>query len=82
MSDTERKIRSLLSRDGRAHAIAASDDLLAAGLLDSVGVLALIAGLERAFRLKIDTKHVTEDNFGSIRAIVALIRRLTTGEEA
>ena len=76
MSKAETTIRSLLFRDERARTVADDDNLLESGLLDSVGVLSLVAGLEKTYKLRIDTKHMTEENFRSIRAIADLVRRL------
>ena len=52
------------------------DNLLETGILDSVGVLSLVAGLEKSFGLKIDTTYLTEDNFRSIAAVAAMVDRL------
>jgi acyl carrier protein len=82
MPDIETTIRSLLSHNAEAQGLGDDDDLLEAGLLDSVGVLSLLAGLEKSFRLKIDTKHLTKENFRSFRAIADLVRRLTDETEA
>ncbi len=76
MRDAGAVIRSLLARNASLEGIGDGDNLLETGLLDSVGVLSLVAGLEEAFRLKIDTKHLTEGNFRSIQAIAALVDRL------
>jgi acyl carrier protein len=70
-------IRSLLSRNLPIRAIGEDDDLLGSGLLDSVGVLSLVAGLEKTFGVKIDTTHLTQENFQSIRSIANLVHRLT-----
>ena len=81
MADASAVIRSLLSRNASVRELGDQDNLLETGILDSVGVLSLVAGLERSFGLKIDTNCLTEDNFRSIAAIAALVDRLlATGE--
>jgi len=76
VSEVAQIVRSLLSRHAPQRDIRDDDDLLGSGLLDSVGVLGLVAGLEESFRLRIDVKHLTEDNFRSLRAIADLVCRL------
>lgn len=46
------------------------DDLLSTGLLDSIGVMRLVAFIEQAFQIKISPADVTIENFISAEAIV------------
>lgn len=78
MTQSSPVIRSLLSRNASLEGIDDEDNLLETGLLDSVGVLSLVAGLEEAFRLRIETSYLTEENFRSIRAIATMIDHLRT----
>ena len=43
--------------------------LLGSGIIDSMGVMEVIAFIESEFGVEIDDEDVTEDNLGSIRAI-------------
>lgn len=43
--------------------------LLASGIIDSMGVMEVIAFIESEFGVEIDDEDVTEENLGSIRAI-------------
>jgi acyl carrier protein len=45
------------------------DDLLASGIIDSMGVTEVIAFLEDGFGLTVDDADITEENFGTVLAI-------------
>ena len=47
------------------------------GIVDSVGVMELVAFVEEKFSLKIDDTDVTPDNFDSVGRLAAFIRRKT-----
>jgi acyl carrier protein len=64
-------IRDLL--DGRT--VGDSEDLLISGLVDSLGVMRLIAWIEKRFDLRIPPEDVTIDNFETIDAIDAYLGR-------
>ena len=45
------------------------------GIVDSVGVMELVAFVEDKFKLKIDDMDVIPDNFDSVTKLAAFIRR-------
>jgi acyl carrier protein len=45
------------------------------GIVDSVGVMELVAFVEEKFKLKIDDMEVTPDNFDSVGKLAAFVRR-------
>lgn len=45
------------------------------GIVDSVGVMELVAFVEEKFGLKIDDMDVTPDNFDSVSKLAAFIRK-------
>lgn len=49
------------------------DDLLAGGILNSLGFVELIEEVEARYGLSIADVEITEENFGSIDAIVAFV---------
>jgi acyl carrier protein len=75
--DTERKVRqfieeNFLFREDRA-AVSDTESLIDAGLIDSTGVLELVAFLEDAFALRLADADIVPENLDSIRAIVTFI---------
>jgi acyl carrier protein len=48
------------------------------GIVDSVGVMELVAFVEEKFGLKIEDTDVTPDNFDSVDKLAAFIRRKTS----
>ena len=55
--------------------LAADHDLLADGVIDSLGLLKLIAWVEDRFALAVDDTALDPDNFRSIAAIDAFVTR-------
>ena len=51
------------------------DDLLGLGLVDSLGFVELVEEVQSRYGVSVEDVEITEDNFGSIKAIVAFIER-------
>jgi acyl carrier protein len=49
------------------------DDLLALGVIDSLGFVELVEQVERYLRSRVRDADITQENFGSIDAMVAYI---------
>ena len=54
-------------------AVADDDRLLARGIVDSMGVVEIVAFLEEAFGVTVRDEEVTESNLGSVRAIAEFV---------
>jgi acyl carrier protein len=48
-------------------------DLLAAGIIDSMGVMELIEFLDREFQVEVDDDDITEENLGTVSAIARYV---------
>jgi acyl carrier protein len=55
--------------------IAHDEDLLAADLIDSLGITELVAFVEGRFGIKVADEDLTPDNFRSVDAIAAFVER-------
>lgn len=78
---TETKIRqfiddNFLFREDRT-AIADTESLLEAGLIDSTGILELVAFIESEFGVQMADAEIVPDNLDSIAKIVAYVERKT-----
>ncbi len=51
------------------------DDLLQLGVIDSLGFLELVEEVQALFGIAVEDVEITEENFGSIDALVAFVRR-------
>lgn len=51
------------------------DSFLELGLIDSTGVLELVAHLEQRFRFKVGDAELLPDNLDSLSALVAFVQR-------
>lgn len=81
MSCSEEQVRSLiadnlLDQAGRKvlFDLPTSESMIEAGLLDSLGVVQLVALLERTFDLVFDPLEISVENLESVKRIVGLIR--------
>jgi len=54
-------------------------DLLAHGVVDSLGFVELVEEVQALFGITVEDVDVTEENFGSIDAIVAFVQRKRGG---
>ena len=54
--------------------LADDHDLLADGVIDSLGLLKLIAWVDDRFQLAVDDTALNPDNFRSVRAIDTFVR--------
>ena len=77
MSDVENKVRkfiedNFLFREDRA-ALSDSESLLDAGLIDSTGILELVAFLEAEFGIQMADADIVPANLDSVKAIVAYV---------
>jgi acyl carrier protein len=61
---------------GRNHQLNPTDDLLAVGILDSLGILQLVAFMEEKFGVKVPDEDVVYENFHSISAISSYVESL------
>ena len=55
--------------------LADGEDLLAKGVIDSLGFVELVEEVQARYGLAVQDVEITEDNFGSIDAIVAFVER-------
>lgn len=62
---------------GDAATLITSDDMsfLDNGILDSLGFVRLVLHLEDTFRVQLDRKSLTRENFDSLARIVAFVTR-------
>ena len=78
MIDIEKKVRSFIEdnflfREDRA-GLSDSESLLDAGLIDSTGILELVAFLESEFAIQMADADIVPANLDSIKAIVAYVQ--------
>jgi len=64
-----------LKQRGLPVKIGNTDPLINSGLIDSLGALELVGGLEKKFKLKINPDEMTEFNFNSIERIAEFVEQ-------
>lgn len=67
---------------GDAAAVADSESLLEAGLVDSTGILELVGFLEETFAIRVADAEIVPDNLDSIAAITGYVRRKTASPKS
>jgi len=55
-----------------------NQDLLSAGILDSLAILQLVAHIEKVFGIQVPDEDVIYDNFKSVNALVGYLQRYST----
>ena len=55
--------------------LADGDDLLSLGIVDSLGFVELVEEVQARYGVAVEDVEITEQNFGSIDAIVAFVAR-------
>ncbi|MBA3305455.1 MAG: acyl carrier protein [Thermoleophilaceae bacterium] len=55
--------------------LADGDDFLARGILDSLGFVELVEEVQTRYEITVADDEITEENFGSIDAIVGFVAR-------
>ena len=78
MSDTREKVRAFIIEHflfGQGNDLKDDASFLEQGIIDSTGVLELVAFLEQTFSIKIDADETLPDNLDSIDLICAFVER-------
>ncbi len=55
--------------------LADGDEFLALGVIDSLGFVELVEEVQTRYGIAVDALEITEENFGSIDALVAFVER-------
>lgn len=58
------------------------DDLLSQGTLDSMGVLQIVAFVEKSFSFRVADEEIVPENFQSLNALTDFVRRKTSTHSA
>jgi acyl carrier protein len=81
MSQVKQDIRKFVVDNflfGQDDGLAEGASFLETGLIDSTGVLELVAHLEKTYAIKVNDDELTPDNLDSINAIAAFVERKRT----
>lgn len=63
---------------GRKVALTSDADLLSAGIVDSLGILRLVAFIEERFGVKVPDEDVVFENFQSLQAMATYVSARTS----
>ena len=72
-------ITSELLHDTGGVVIGDDDPLIESGIVDSLGIMAMLTFLEDRFSFEIPGDDLVPENFASVAAIAALVRQRTGG---
>lgn len=78
MSQVKQDIRKFVVDNflfGQDDGLAEDASFLETGLIDSTGVLELVAHLEKTYAIKVNDDELTPDNLDSINSIAAFLQR-------
>lgn len=78
MSDTKREIRHFIVETflfGQDSGLTDETSFLEQGIVDSTGVLELVAHLEKTYAIKVKDEELTPDNLDSINSIADFVAK-------
>lgn len=75
MTDQEKKVYSILEELRPEFDFVHSDDFINDGLLDSFDVVTLVSELENFYSIIIDGLDIVPENFSTIAAILATVKK-------
>ena len=78
MSEKERII-TILSKVKPAYAFDTEEGIIDNGILDSLEFMNLVSALSEAFGIEIDVEDIVPENFNSVDAMAAMVKRLRGG---
>ena len=73
------KVISQMINPKDRHQLNINSELLESKLIDSFGLVQLIAELEVVFEISILTEDLTIENFGKVENIICLVKRIISG---
>lgn len=71
-------ILTKLARSKQVDRILDNDNLILNGVIDSLGIMQLVAFIEATFTIKVNDEDIVPDNFESIDVIVIYVEGLRT----
>lgn len=84
MSDVKQDIRKFVVENflfGQADGLGDDTSFLEKGIVDSTGVLELVAHIEKAHGIKVNDDELIPDNLDSINAIETFVQRKKSGSQ-
>ena len=78
MNDTRRDLRHFIVETflfGQAAGLTDETSFLDQGIIDSTGILELVAHLEKAYNIKVKDEELIPDNLDSINAIAGFLAK-------
>jgi acyl carrier protein len=79
-AEVEQFIVSELSQGRGISSVDANDNLLAKGIIDSHGVMELVAFLEQKYGISVGDEDLTPENFESVTRIHEFVTRKQNGQ--
>ncbi len=74
LENLEKGLRSEVADLGKK-SLTPDEDLLEQGIVDSLGLMKLIAYMEETFRIKISDEDIIPENFKSLNSMASLVEK-------
>jgi acyl carrier protein len=75
LEDVERILLTEIAVDRGRESLDPDEDLLGAGIIDSLGVVKLTVTLEKAFEIELTGEDVVPENFESLDSLTRLVEQ-------
>jgi acyl carrier protein len=73
LEDLEKVMVTEIAADLGRKSLDADEDLLSQGIIDSLGLMKLIAFIETVFKVRVGDEEIIPENFQSLNSMVRLI---------
>lgn len=80
LADLEKFLLEEVAVDTSRKSLEPEDDLLEQGVIDSMGILKLVAYIEETYGVQIDDEDVIPENFQTLASMASFIERKTRGK--
>ena len=75
MKSVEKILLTEVAGDLGKKSLAPDEDLLAQGIIDSLGVVKLVVSLEEAFGIELPDEDIVPENFENLNALVQMVEQ-------
>ncbi|HTG00854.1 MAG TPA: phosphopantetheine-binding protein [Nitrospirota bacterium] len=75
LQDLEKYLLTEIAADSGKRSLGADEDLLEQGIIDSMGILKLVAHIEQTHGIKVLDEDVIPDNFQNLNTIAGFIEQ-------
>jgi acyl carrier protein len=75
MTDLEKFLIEEIAVEAEKKSLTPDEDLLSQGIIDSLGIMKLVAFIETNFKIKVSNDDIVPENFQNLNALKAFVEK-------